>query len=155
MYFYKEKNTEQTQFQKKQHTQKTPDNKNVGWVRFLWLLQSILSSQIHSKIIFWVLINTLFVDQNNLKNIMKLIRNHLPGIIFYSFSKEKKRSIYIMKILTQVLNFGFRCQNKSKYLRSKLKNETQKLTTLQKSYKLISEELKFPYTVVFVPWISD
>ena len=60
-----------------------------------------------------------------------------------------------MKILTQVLNFGFRCQNKSKYLRSKLKNETQKLTTLQKSYKLISEELKFPSTVVFVPWISD
>ena len=30
MYFYKEKNTEQTQFQKKQHTQKTPDNKKCG-----------------------------------------------------------------------------------------------------------------------------
>ena len=99
MYFYKEKNTKQTQFQKKQHTQKTPNTKNVGWVRFLWLLQSILSSKMHSKIIFWVLINTLFVDEDNLKNIMKMIINHLPGIIFSSL--RKKRNIYIMKILTK------------------------------------------------------
>lgn len=98
MYFYKEKNTKQTQFQKKPHTQKTPNTKNVGWVRFLWLLQSILSSKMHSKIIFEYLINTLFVDEDNLK-IMKMIINHLPGIIFSSL--RKKRNIYITKILTK------------------------------------------------------
>lgn len=80
---------------------------------------------------------------------MKLIMNHLPGIIFSSLRKKKK---YIYnENLNQVLNFGFRGQNKLKYSRSKLKNETQKLTILQKSYKLSSEELKFPSTVVFVP----
>lgn len=38
---------------KKNNTHKKPQTtKNVGWVRFLRLLQSILSSKIHSKIIF-------------------------------------------------------------------------------------------------------
>lgn len=150
--FIKKRTLNRHSFRKKQHTHKTPNNKKCELGEVFVAFTKYFKFQNSFKNYFLSTYQHIICWSRQFEEHHETDYESLPGIIFPSLRKKKK---YIYnENLNQVLNFGFRGQNKSKYLRSKLKNETQKLTILQKSYKLSSEELKFPSTVVFVPWIS-